>query len=310
MECTLKFKSRNTLQAELSAKLAQQPLTTNHIPARTCTALLQRIHNMWDIALLKWAGVPFTCSPACPVQWHWIRPPQDSFTTSTNAALRRIVAPPSSPTQPPTCFGTNLGPFFSNWPGEMKKLAWVAPTRWDIYLQLIRNALPLGIKCVQWSIETQTRCVLCSTQAVETARHLLWDCTYAQQLWNVFSTPWNKPPPRHISWANILVGSLHRSMETPCVSKFWAVVRCCVIRVIWLERNLRVFNPNINGHAWAQRACQAGLDIKAHMDSAIHRLSLVHSPELPALLQYIARIKAYHTQFRRILNAVLFQDPP
>eukprot|EP00177_Eucheuma_denticulatum_P008307 GFKZ01015114.1.p2 GENE.GFKZ01015114.1~~GFKZ01015114.1.p2 ORF type:complete len:147 (-),score=9.10 GFKZ01015114.1:45-485(-) len=94
----------------------------------------------------------------------------------------------------------------------------------------------------------------------------------------------------------------HRRPKFISISKLWTVVSVCVIRPIWLERSRRIFDHSTRGNSWAARANKAGLDIKAHVESAIRRCPPAQGAAIEQMVKLFTGNKSEH---RRILTAML-----
>ena len=155
----------------------------------------------------------------------------------------------------------------------------LAPTRQDLLMRLARNGLPLGIKRVAWAAHSHTTCPNCSDNLVETAAHLFYNCKFAKDLWIKWGAGWRTQRGSRLSWTDLItakrVSHLSWNKELPkeggILDQVWAIIKGCVIRVIWLERNRRVFHPATGTLTSNHRSHQAMEDIGAHLASIIRR---------------------------------------
>ena len=101
------------------------------------------------------------------------------------------------------------------------------------------------------------------------------------------------------------------SLNGAAVDQVWAVIRVCVIRVVWLERNLRVFNGTTAGKHWNQRHSQAALDIKAHIESFVRRAEGTSKEELSQAISTLHncnphfRVLKVNTRPPRVISALI-----
>ena len=155
------------------------------------------------------------------------------------------------------------------WKKEASCLAMLAPSRRDLMLRLVRNALPLGIKRIHWETDAQKMCMLCELDCVESADHLFWRCQFAKDTWAALLRPWRNHRNGTVSWAEVLKDYEVRldGVNNKTVEQLWAIIRACVIRVIWFERNRRYFYASLPNRSPAFRLNQGIDDIRAHIDA-------------------------------------------
>ena len=159
------------------------------------------------------------------------------------------------------------------WKREHTVCSHLAPTRRDLLYRIVRNALPLGYKRMSWGVEYKKTCPNCEEEEVETAKHLFWECGFARRIWQQLKQPWRGNHNQSATWRDVVVGTdmtLQHSKDN-IHDMIWTIIRACIIRVIWLERNHRIFNPEVNQTQWKVRANQAALDIRAHLESMVRR---------------------------------------
>lgn len=165
---------RDQLQNSIIERMTSRPDETVTIPARTCTALTKHISRMWQVAKHQWLdkSLEHTAPVSPPTSWQWPLPDIPHFRCATNAAIPKTVRKPRKvPTIPPSV-GCNMNDVIQRWPAEGNTQYWLATSRRDLLLRTERNGLPLGYKRRHCGEEYQSKCVLCSEQVLETARHL------------------------------------------------------------------------------------------------------------------------------------------
>lgn len=183
------------------------------------------------------------------------------------------------------------------WKRERQALSALAPSRRDLLSRLLRNALPLGFKRIHWTIEAQTKCMLCEDETLETADHIFWRCKFAKEIWNNVVTPWRNHQYNAIGWREVLIGyevrlGPHAGTE---VERLWAMVRACIIRTIWFERNRRYFYASLPNRTAQYRQNQGMDDIKMHVESWLRRANDKEHPLAIAAVKFMmSRSPAYN----------------
>lgn len=119
---------------------------------------------------------------------------------------------------------------------------------------------------------TKIICSHCPTM-IWSARHLFRDCPYATSICSLICKLWQTSISNAMRWPQI-----YSDRRVPlrfgrgvAAEQIWTIIRGCMERVIWLERNLRGFNNGNPKKPWQARANQAGLDIQAHIESGGRR---------------------------------------
>ncbi|GLJ10324.1 hypothetical protein SUGI_0126220 [Cryptomeria japonica] len=82
------------------------------------------------------------------------------------------------------------------------------------------------------------KCVVCDMQ--ESFAHLFFECEYARDVWSIFLGPslaWNHRPG--LSWSEVVAGFV-KSFDFN-MNRFWSILSCEVLWVLWKERNEEVF---------------------------------------------------------------------
>ena len=239
------------------------------VPISACESLSRMITAMWANTTKNWLTQSSHPSQHNTNTWAPQALEGTPFTTATNAAITKLVADFEPPTTQLNLIKLNGQPISVSWSKERSMLSTLAPTRRDLLKRLTRNALPLGSKRVHWHTECQTSCLLCGTNALETAKHLFWECSYAVQTWGRLHRPWRNHRRSAIRWEEVLLGQDARlgTVEQVTAERLWSIVRGGVIRSIWLERNRRYFYPELAPKEALFRFNMAKDDIKTHIES-------------------------------------------
>ena len=92
---------------------------------------------------------------------------------------------------------------------------------------------------------------------------------------------------------------------SPCLQSMqvWTIVRSCILRVIWLERNFRIFNSTGIPKPWQDRARQCALDIKAHVESLLRRATSAPRAQYAAL---VLQLRHRNENYELTMNGTLF----
>ena len=268
-------------------RIRQTSTTTNNrmttpLHLRTCNTIMKQINTLWTHAVTKWADTTSNArhrTESDPITMEWIGPLNTNFQKSSNSQIGLLLETTERKQQPTPTIYVGATKLQINWKEEDVRTRHVAPTRRDILQRLVRNGLPLGIKRIHWNVDTRTTCPNCTNNHIETANHLFHKCAYATYIWAQISDGWRGPDGGEIRWIDILRGSnmSHKNIthndkdSAKIIDQLWAITRACVIRVIWLERNMRTFNPTSSGTEWRKRQHQALSDITAHVASMIRR---------------------------------------
>ncbi|CAI5713291.1 unnamed protein product [Peronospora destructor] len=158
-----------------------------------------------------------------------------------------LHSPPPIPAMPHTALGASTEPNWSDlWCRDRSLDLDVLPVLSDLKFRLQHNALNLRSK-YQWRPVDVGYVHVCP--AVETPRHLFWDCPYAQRLWSLFLPPLQLKTERPIRWEAAvyltdigLTPASSRDTGQHNILRVLNIVRCCVFRSSWLHRNERVFH--------------------------------------------------------------------
>ena len=268
------------------------------IPLHACESLSRLIQALWANTRKNWQSQSAHNAQPPVMKWYPAASPSTSFSSTKNVTITKLIAT-SEPTMPqPKLIRLFNRPITLNWCREHAALKQLAPSRRDLLMRLVRNALPLGIKRVHWSTGFQTKCLLCHTNTTETANHMLWVCGYAKETWGGLQTPWRNEASGNVGWKETLLGhEVRLDANTNKVSEqMWAIIRGCVIRMIWMERNRRYFYPELPAKPASFRHNMAVADIKAHMEAWYRRCNDDTKPILRDALTLLAsRSNTYNT---------------
>ena len=238
------------------------------VPQSACMALIRRITALWANVIRKWHLQSAHTPQQVTTVWCPTTQNATPFTKMRNNAITKLIQQ-SEPSRPhPKLITVRNDHVFVNWQRERATLKPLAPSRRDLGLRITRNALPVGTKRVHWGTNTQTQCLLCNDNVVESARHLFWDCSFARDVWRDLSTPWRTHRLTAITWDEVVRGHEVRlgGIQNTQIDQMWAITRICTMRVIWFERNRRYFYPNSPNRTAAFRHNQALDDITIHVE--------------------------------------------
>ena len=270
------------------------------VPRSACHSLMKYIAALWRNTVRRWERESSIQTPQRTTEW-W--PPtggNNPFSTANNKAISRMVSASEPPPKPLRLINLHEHPVSVNWKREKVMLRPLAPSRRDLIMRLIRNALPLGVKRVHWDVETQTRCMLCETNVVETASHLFWECTFARDTWGRLVEGWrNNQNNTQLGWKEVLVGYEVR-LADKCnkqIEQLWAIIRACTVRVIWFERNRRYFYADLQTRSATYRHNQSKDDIRAHVDSWLRRAA---QKEKENIINAITALKSNNSEYNMI----------
>ena len=266
------------------------------IPQWACTTLIKHVTALWANTLRQWLLTSSNPLPPQPTEWWHASCNKAPFSAAKNKNISRWINSMRPP--PPTLrlIKVNNTPATICWSKERTMLAKLAPSRRDLMLRLIRNALPLGIKRIHWDTDTQKHCMLCSNGSIETADHIFWRCQFAKDTWADLWQPWRNHRNAPVSWIEILKGCEVRlnGQQNKIIDQTWSIVRACIIRVIWLERNRRYFYANLPQHPPNHRHNQGTDDIKAHLESWCRRAKDKEKEQLLDTLTFLAGTQNYN----------------
>ena len=267
------------------------------VPRWACGRLIRIIAALWANTTRKWLLSSSNTPNIHMTTWWHTECKDTSYELTNNKQLSRMVSSTDPP--PPSVRLINLhsSPTSICWKRERTALKVLAPSRRDLLLRLIRNALPLGAKRIHWDTNVQTACMLCDSNTVETAEHLFWECPYAKEVWNQLPAPWRNHSRSTITWAEILKGYETR-INGSCnktTDQLWAIIRGCTIRVIWFERNRRYFYENATHRSPTFRHNQGLDDIKAHIESWCRRADDKEKDNLKHAISFLAGKAVYQS---------------
>ena len=259
------------------------------VPQTACASLLRKVNALWLNTERKWLHLSSAQTANNNITWWPKSGGKSAFNTANNKALSRMLQDSERIPSQPRTINTRHGPIDICWKKEADILAVLAPSRRDLLRRLVRNALPVGSKRIHWTTPTQTLCMLCTEEKIETAKHLFWDCQFAKDTWGSITSPWRTQRNTNITWKEILKGyevklGLSRNKHT---ERMWAIVRACTIRCIWFERNRRYFYPDAPRRTPAFRQNQGRDDIKAHAEGWMRRSDGKEKEDIISVITYL-----------------------
>ncbi|KAL7993104.1 hypothetical protein Plhal703r1_c82g0173921 [Plasmopara halstedii] len=154
----------------------------------------------------------------------------------------------------------NLLPDFtptpSMWTAEYTWDRYVLPVCSDVKFRLQHNALGVRYK-FKWRTEVNmaTTCIHGCID-VEDAKHLFWDCHVASHQWNYYLKPFDELIEGDLDWTMVIFASTYQL--TPTATKLYGIsaiqvvlniIRCCVLRALWLHRNNKLYNTEVTTSA-------------------------------------------------------------
>lgn len=90
-----------------------------------------------------------------------------------------------------------------NWHGKNGLMGHLTPSRMDLLFRLQRNGLLLGTKRAAWGEPVQIYSLHCPC-TLEFAKHLFWECHYANNIWSISCTLWRASSSDPISWTEVV----------------------------------------------------------------------------------------------------------
>ena len=86
-------------------------------------------------------------------------------------------------------------------------------------------------------------------------------------------TPWRTHRQTTIAWEQVILGHEVRlgHAHNKQIEQLWTVIRACIIRVIWMERNRRYFYATSPRRTSSFRRHQGKDDIKMHVEGWLRR---------------------------------------
>ena len=260
--------------------------TEHVVPRPICTKLMRVINALWTNTTNKWLLNVAHPSQENHIRWFHSSNNKTHFNAMKNGIISKILMLNESKRANLRLIKLRGEPIKTCWAREQRSLAVLAPSRRDVMRRLIRNALPVGARRVHWTSDAQTLCMLCHEGKIETTRHLFWDCTYAKDVWGTLASPWRTHRDSAITWDQVLLGyevRLERRQNAQ-IEQAWAIVRACVVRCIWFERNRRYFYPTSPRKTPAFRHNQGADDIKMHIESWLRRADTKEKEEIVTIV--------------------------
>ena len=243
------------------------------VPRWACNTLIRHIKALWVNALHKWLCLSTqTQQQHHTTQW-LVRGSTTPFIKMTNKSINNALRELEPHRPPLKLLKIRQTPATICWKRERTSLRALAPSRRDLVMRIIRNALPLGVKRTHWATQAQTTCLLCQSGAIETAQHLFWDCSYAKATWHTLPQPWRTHRHTCITWDEVVTGVEVRlgNQGSTQIDQLWAIIRACTLRTIWFERNRRYFYPQSPTKTPTFRHHQALDDLTIHIQCWFHR---------------------------------------
>ncbi|KUF85832.1 hypothetical protein AM588_10001081 [Phytophthora nicotianae] len=170
----------------------------------------------------------------------------------------------------------------------------VLPVCSDVKFRLQHNALGVRYK-FKWrtQVDTSLTCVHGCIDA-EDAKHLFWDCRVARFQWDFYLRPFEDLIEGDIDWTLVVFSERLRLKPTSlrlygeqATHVVFNIVRCCVLRALWLHRNKRLYNPDVSTSAtFVQHHAQAY--IKLHLRKLAADAGTNANSKLPNLANMIA----------------------
>ena len=278
------------------------------VPRSACATLIRLVSAMWHNGKRLWLSSPSPPAENNNTLSNWHAPPTDNtnmmenkgFTKYTNKKIRQLVESTEPPRPQLKLIKINNTHATIDWKREHTILRQLAPSRRDLTMRILRNALPLGTKRIQWNVQTQTNCMMCDDGTTESAKHLFWTCDFATQTWGHITRPWRNHRRGPIGWEDILKGTDVRlgSRHGRIPEQLWAIIRGCTIRTLWFERNRRYFYAHLRTRSPSFRQHQALDDIKAHVESWIRRCTDTDRDVITALIHRLSITEQVYNQLR------------
>ncbi|RLN96798.1 hypothetical protein BBJ28_00020081 [Nothophytophthora sp. Chile5] len=144
-------------------------------------------------------------------------------------------------------------PSASVWRAEYSWDYHVLPVCADLKFRLQHNALGFRYK-FKWrtKVDLPSLCVHgCSDD--EDGQHLFWTCFVAKHQWQRYLLPFEAMIVGDFTWQMIVFPSTIRLLPSTlerfdefAFYRVFTVVRCCVLRSLWLHRNKKMYNPEIS----------------------------------------------------------------
>lgn len=176
------------------------------------------------------------------------------------------------------------------WARDIKMNKHVLPVYADLLFRLQHNALYLGFRFNHIPNAESTCAHEC--QALETAPHLFWYCTFAAEIWNDWLPSFQRFITTRIEWSTVLY-FVNIQVDKEATLKFgysfyavFHIVRVVILRSLWMHRNdIRFHDQQANAIAVkAQVRAVINLHI-AHLWQDTLMKSLRHSTAVQKQLQ-------------------------
>ena len=176
------------------------------VPQQACNSLMRKVRALWENARRRWIRTTPTTPHDDNITWTPSTGGRVPFNKAGNAAIGKMVRMITPQPQRAKLIRLQNEHVTTCWNRERNALRVLAPSRRDLLQRLLRNALPLGIKRVHWTVEAQTNCMLCAEDEVETADHIFWNCAFARAMWSNVTTAWRNQSGHAVGWREVLLG--------------------------------------------------------------------------------------------------------
>ncbi|OWZ01615.1 Pol Polyprotein [Phytophthora megakarya] len=163
----------------------------------------------------------------------------------------------------------DISPPDNMWNNEYGWDRYVLPVAADVKFRLQHNALGFRYK-FQWRtlVDTSSTCIH-GCDAAESAKHLFWLCHVARFQWDFYLQPLHELIHGTFKWEHILFPGLIQVRPTATRTYganvfhiVFNIIRCCVIRSLWLHRNKKLYNEGITTNAtFVKHHCFAYVDL-------------------------------------------------
>ena len=259
------------------------------VPRRACDTLMRYVTELWTNAERKWLKQSAATSEDNRREWWPKGGIKTMFNDANNKTIMKILKANEPSSRSPRTIRLRDGDANICWKREASALAVLAPSRRDLIRRLVRNALPVGAKRVHWATASQTKCMLCDDDKIETAKHMLWDCRFAKETWGSSTLPWRTHRNTPVAWREVVMGYEVRLGQThdKHVERMWAIVRACIVRGIWFERNRRFFYPDAPRRSPLFRQNQGRDDVKMHVESWLRRSVGKERDDITKIITYL-----------------------
>ena len=217
-------------------------------------------------------------SRSCHVASHdwtffWPTGTLHSLDTISLGAIYKSLHTAVIPDLPLTQLSVSSTPAPSTWVLEHRLDRFVLPVYRDFKFRLQHNALGFLYKYAwRTDVVQPLYCPLCEGP-LETPIHLLWTCPLVLPLWTPWLLPFASLLSHAITWRHIVFLDMLTVADTvpmpqqALVPIVFNIVRCLMLRSIWLHRNEILYSPSIQFNAFK-------IQIPVHVYFRLHWRSL------------------------------------